>query len=103
MPSAAPAALRVARCSGARALAVRARPLPAAAQLRPPRRRAVGAAVAVTAPTLALTGQRPRAQAVLAKKRGMSAGVVAMAVDRANKAGGKSLKKMAKCARCCVA
>ena len=34
---------------------------------------------------------------MLAKKRGMSDGAVAMAVDRARKAGGQSLKKMAKC------
>jgi hypothetical protein len=49
-----------------------------------------------------------RAQAVLAKKRGMNAGAVAMAVDRARKAGGQTLKKMAKCvlhriARRCIA
>ena len=34
---------------------------------------------------------------MLAKKRGMNAGAVAMAVDRARKAGGQSLKKIAKC------
>jgi len=52
------------------------------------------------APTLADCAARP-AQAVLAKKRGMSDGAVAMAVDRARKAGGQSLKKMAKCVSRC--